>query len=225
MLRNMLHVLQGMSLMDFYYVRDQVWKAGEGDLRENNTILLQPEQSRFAELRTEADAALLKSSLDEMVSERVVYLGMFPAILSQLPGGLQVCHARHSLQAPALVSQRPLPQSAVLRQVSVEFTAFCSRRTCPAQGSIHRDTWYLLPTLDRVAGQEVRVRTLGPESKAERKLKEVQESCLDRAFHLSMDRVNYRASDSSQPEAEQQEVLQEIKKLENPEVRPSSKPG
>ncbi len=62
------------------------------------------------------------------------------------------------------------------------------------------------------------MRTLGPESKAERKLKEVQESCLDRAFHISMDRVNYRASDMGEPEADQKEVLQEIRELENPEA-------
>ena len=64
------------------------------------------------------------------------------------------------------------------------------------------------------------MRTLGPESKAERKLREVQESCLDRAFHISMDRVNYRASDSSELQAEQKEVLQEIRELENPEASP-----
>ena len=68
------------------------------------------------------------------------------------------------------------------------------------------------------AGKVMRVKTLGPESEAERKLKTVQESCLDRLFHISMDRVNYKASDRAELEEEQKEVLQEIKELENPEV-------
>lgn len=62
------------------------------------------------------------------------------------------------------------------------------------------------------------MRTLGLESSAERRLKEIQESCLDSAFHMSMDRVTYSASDRSEPEAEQKEALQEVKDLENPEA-------
>jgi hypothetical protein len=64
----------------------------------------------------------------------------------------------------------------------------------------------------------MRVKSLGPESEAERKLRDVQESCLDGLFHISMDRVNYKASARAELEEEQKEVLQEIRKLENPEV-------
>jgi len=64
----------------------------------------------------------------------------------------------------------------------------------------------------------VRIGTLGTESEAEIKLKVIQESCLERAFHISMDRVDYRASDASQVEQEEEEVLQELKELENPEA-------
>ena len=64
----------------------------------------------------------------------------------------------------------------------------------------------------------MRVGTLGTESEAERKLEAIQGSCLERAFHISMDRVDYRASDASQVEQEEEEVLQELKELENPEA-------
>ena len=69
-------------------------------------------------------------------------------------------------------------------------------------------------------GKTMRVKTLGTESEAERRLEALQEACLDRAFHISMDRVNYRASDRGQVQEEQEEVLQELKDLKNPEVRP-----
>lgn len=36
-----------------------------------------------------------------------------------------------------------------------------------------------------------------------------------------MDRVNYRASDRGQVQEEQEEVLQELKDLDNPEASPS----
>lgn len=85
MLNQMLRDVQGMSLMDFFYLRDEVWKAGEGDLRENNTVLLTADRSRVAELRTEADVASLKKDLDGMAAERVVYLGVLLAVLSRLP--------------------------------------------------------------------------------------------------------------------------------------------
>ena len=65
----------------------------------------------------------------------------------------------------------------------------------------------------------MRVKTLGPESEAEGKLRDVQEYCLDRLFHITMDRVNYKASARTELEEEQKEVLQEIKELENPEVK------
>ncbi len=84
----MLRNVQGMSLMDFFYLRDEVWKAGEGTLRENNTVLLTSEQTRVAELRTEADVASLKKTMGEMADERVVYLGMSLAVSSQPPGAL-----------------------------------------------------------------------------------------------------------------------------------------
>ena len=70
------------------------------------------------------------------------------------------------------------------------------------------------------SGKTVRVKTLGIESEAERRLQSLQEECLDRAFHISMDRVNYRASDRGQVQEEQEEVLQELKDLENPEASP-----
>ena len=68
-------MLQGMSLMDFFYLRDEVWAAGEGTVRENNTVLLTSDESRITELRTEADVASLKTTLNEMADARVVYLG------------------------------------------------------------------------------------------------------------------------------------------------------
>ena len=71
---------------------------------------------------------------------------------------------------------------------------------------------------DLAAGKTVRIGTLGTESEAEMQLKVIQESCLERAFHISMDRVDYRASDASQVEQEEEEVLQELKELENPEA-------
>lgn len=68
----------------------------------------------------------------------------------------------------------------------------------------------------------MRVKTLGAESDAERKLQSLQEECLDRAFHISMDRVNYRASDRGQVQEEQAHVLQELRELKNPEASPPS---
>ena len=72
------------------------------------------------------------------------------------------------------------------------------------------------------AGKVMRVGTLGVESEAEQKLRRVQETCLAKTFHISMDRVNYKASnpETSLLEEEQKDVLQEIKELENPEVSP-----
>ncbi len=68
----------------------------------------------------------------------------------------------------------------------------------------------------------MRVKTLGAESEAERKLDSLREECLDRAFHISMDRVNYRASDRGQVPVlgEQAHVLQELRDLTNYEASP-----
>jgi len=63
-----------MSLMDFFYLRDRIWKAGTGDPRENNTLLL----TGIKELRTEADVAWVKRELDSMADEPVAYLGSAP---------------------------------------------------------------------------------------------------------------------------------------------------
>ena len=68
------------------------------------------------------------------------------------------------------------------------------------------------------SGKTVRVKTLGTESEAERRLRSLQEDCLNRAFHISMDRVNYKASDRGQVQEEQEEVLQELNDLQNPEA-------
>ena len=68
-------VVQGMSLMDFFYLRDWILGAGVGDPRENNTLLLSARQAALTELRTEADLAWLKQDLDRVSDEPVVYLG------------------------------------------------------------------------------------------------------------------------------------------------------
>ena len=64
--------------------------------------------------------------------------------------------------------------------------------------------------------------SLGRGSKSEKKLKDLQERCLDRAFHISMDRTEYKASERHEMQAEQKEVLHERMELENPEVHPLS---
>lgn len=69
-----------MSLMDFFYLRDWIWKADVGDPRENNTLLLTGPHSDVSELRTAADVAWLKRDLDKMRDEPVVYLGMYPSL-------------------------------------------------------------------------------------------------------------------------------------------------
>ena len=63
--------MQGLSLMNFFHLRDQIWPAHVGDPRENNTLMLEG----VKELRTEADAAWLKKEMDSMSKEPVVYLG------------------------------------------------------------------------------------------------------------------------------------------------------
>lgn len=78
--------VQGMSLMDFFHLRDQIWPAHTGDPTVNNTVLLEG----VKELRTEADVAWLKKDLDAMSTEPVVYLGNIA--LAYL-----LCHTHHSL--------------------------------------------------------------------------------------------------------------------------------
>ena len=68
------------------------------------------------------------------------------------------------------------------------------------------------------AGKVMRVGSLGQGSRAEEELKDLQERCLDRAFHISMDRNEYRASERHEMQAEQEEVMHERLELENPEV-------
>ncbi len=63
--------------MNFFYLRDWIWKAGVGDPREDNTLLLREPHSDVSELRTAADVAWLKRDLDKMTNEPVVYLGMY----------------------------------------------------------------------------------------------------------------------------------------------------
>ena len=193
--------MQGMSLMDFFYLRDWIWKAGVGDPRENNTLLLTGPHSDVSELRTAADVAWLKRDLDKMRDEPVVYLGMHPG----LP------HASLSFLDPVLNDERCCTQTV----------SHPARMPCTHAWLQQRLDMKVIACC-LFAGKVIRVRTLGPESAAEKKLRIVQESCLDRLFHISMDRVNYKASDRTELEEEQKEVLQEIKELENPEVMSNS---
>ena len=66
--------------------------------------------------------------------------------------------------------------------------------------------------------------SLGQGSRAEKELKDLQRSCLDRAFHISMERNEYRASERDEMQAEQKKVLHERAELENPEVHHLSCP-
>ena len=69
-----------------------------------------------------------------------------------------------------------------------------------------------------LAGRVMRGGSLGQGSRAEKELKDLQRSCLDRAFHISMDRNEYGASERHEVQAEQKKVLHERAELENPEV-------
>lgn len=67
--------VQGMNLMDFFHLRDRIWKAGAGDPQGNNTLFLGPEHAAIKELRTGADVDWLKPDLELMSAEPVIYLG------------------------------------------------------------------------------------------------------------------------------------------------------
>ena len=67
--------MQGINLMDFFHLRDRIWKAGAGDPQGNNTLFLGPEHAAIKELRTGADVDWLKPDLELMSAEPVIYLG------------------------------------------------------------------------------------------------------------------------------------------------------
>ena len=61
--------------MDFFHLRDRIWKAGAGTPQENNTLFLDRQHATIKELRTGADVDWLKPSLELMSAEPVIYLG------------------------------------------------------------------------------------------------------------------------------------------------------
>ena len=61
--------------MDFFHLRDRIWKAGAGDARVNNTLFLGPEHAAIKDLRTRADVDWLKPDIELMSAEPVIYLG------------------------------------------------------------------------------------------------------------------------------------------------------
>ena len=61
--------------MDFFHLRDRIWKAGAGNPQGNNTLFLGPEHAAIKDLRTRADVDWLKPDLELMSAEPVIYLG------------------------------------------------------------------------------------------------------------------------------------------------------
>ena len=214
---------QGMSLMNFFYLRDHIWPAHAGDPTGNNTLLLEG----VRELRTEADVAWLKKDLDSMTEEPVVYLGenALAGWLSQ-PFPVDLTAFMSSAPTvglgPIIIVQSPLRYHqegrAVTSMHACSISMCCGASVGMEESVVNGHITSVGQALCSASGKTVRVKTLGTESEAERRLRSLQEDCLNRAFHISMDRVNYKASDRGQVQEEQEEVLQELKDLQNPEA-------